>query len=64
MLILSARVIWASSIDTRWLTGSDWFSQGQDGLAPAADVRAAAGLARATGSSTANSPAMTANLGK
>ena len=30
MLILSARVIFASSIFTRWPTGSDRFSQGQD----------------------------------
>src|SRR6202042_2399607 len=30
MLILSARVIWAISIFSRWLTGSDWLSQGQD----------------------------------
>src|SRR6185437_12447457 len=31
MLILFARDIWASNICTRWLTGSDWLSHGQEG---------------------------------
>jgi hypothetical protein len=30
MLILSARVILAISIFSRWLTGRDWLSQGHD----------------------------------
>ena len=30
MLILSARVIFAISIFSRWLTGRDWFSQGHE----------------------------------
>src|ERR1700722_8983701 len=40
MLILSARVILAISIFSRWLTGSAWLSQGQD-------EESAAGLAAA-----------------
>src|SRR5580704_15501692 len=40
MLILSARVILAISIFSRWLTGRDWFSQGQE--ADEAAVRVAA----------------------
>src|ERR1700743_341612 len=36
MLILSARDICAISIDTRCCTGSDWLSQGQEAVAPAA----------------------------
>src|ERR1700729_1505446 len=39
MLILSARVILAISIFSRWLTGNDWFSHGQE--ADEAAVRAA-----------------------
>src|SRR5690242_10248617 len=33
MLILFARDIWANSICTRWFTGSDWLSHGQEGSA-------------------------------
>ena len=45
MLILSARVICASSIDTRCWTGRDWLSHGQ--AAVAAVARAAAPAATA-----------------
>src|ERR1700733_12859178 len=43
MLILSARVILASSICTRWLTVRDWFSQGQEADEAAVRVAPRAG---------------------
>src|SRR5262245_60409460 len=49
MVISLARVIFDSSRRTRCEMGSDWFSQGQPGLAAA--VLAAAGLARAAAAS-------------
>src|SRR5260370_42137867 len=60
MLILSASVIWASSRCTRWLTESDWLSQGHDATEAEADplaaVAAEPGLAGAARREAAGSP--------
>ena len=71
MLILSARVILAISIFSRWLTGRDWLSQGQDEesaadlaaaeWADAAPVRSPAEAARAGAGLAVASPADTQN---
>ncbi len=61
MLILLARVIWASSRCTRWLIGSDWFSQGQFAVEFAKPAPRAAGAAldpRAAGAALAGASDM------
>src|ERR1700722_17945132 len=47
MLILSARGILAISIFSRWLAGSDWFSQGQEADEAAVRATSCAGAERA-----------------
>src|SRR5580704_13668817 len=69
MLILFARDIWASSICTRWSTGSDWSSHGQEGSAavvaaavrPTPEAPAAVAAKAVSGSVTAraNAPDVT-----
>ncbi len=61
-LILLARVIWAISMCTRWLIGSDWFSQGQFAVELAELAPRAAGAALAGATDTAGARATASRM--